>query len=113
MDIQETLRELEEILEQERKALRTLDMAVIDAAAERKRELDKSLNDLVAEGRGPSVADAPVLERVVAVAKENQLLLVHARACVRGALALLTGNQPDGYHPSATPAVPARVDIRG
>jgi hypothetical protein len=109
------LTDLERTLEVEASALRSLDRQGIDAAASRKVELDaelhsSSLDDL-------SQGDRPRLERIRRNALSNQLLLVHARACLQGVLSLATGLDLGPAYPAAPPSrsahAPVRLDVRG
>jgi hypothetical protein len=113
-NLQETLAELEGTLEEERQALRTLRTAAIDEAAARKTVLERCLREY-ASSHGPlGGAERNALERVRVAAKRNMVLLVHARSCVRGALAAVTGSLSGAGYPMAnTPRVaPLRFDVR-
>ncbi len=110
------LQDLERVLVEERSAIRKLDIDGIDNAATRKLELEAKLSAKIADGQTATMADHATLERVRAAARANQLLLVHARACIRGVVAIVSGRLPDAY--PATPATPAgapsvRVNMTG
>ena len=99
----EILIALERVLVEERSAIRKLDTAAIDAAATKKLEIEARLRASIANGARPSIEDHRLLERVRACARANQLLLVHARACVRGVVSILSGQLPDAYPAPAAP----------
>ena len=112
-ELTERLLELEALLAEESAALKRLDRDAIDASATRKLEIFERLQALLQCGAA-TPAHQPQLERVHKAALHNQLLLVHARDCVRGTLALLTG-EPAGARPSKPPAAPGgmRINVRG
>lgn len=88
------LEELQELLTEERLALRKLDRTGIELATERKLDLSARISE--ARAQSPVRDDCKeLLEMVKASAMTNQLLLVHARACVHGALALVHQQPPD------------------
>lgn len=104
------LTELEHVLVEERSAIRKLDTPVIEAAAQKKLELEARLSAKIAAGVRPTSEERATLERVHAAARANQLLLVHARACLRGVVAIVSGKQPDTYPAAAaTPSAGASV----
>jgi len=112
-DFQETLTELEGTLEDERRALRTLRRAAIDEAAGRKVALEKRLRELAASKVSLGPTERKSLERVRGAAQRNMMLLIHARTCVRGALAAVSGCLDGAYPTIRAPAVaPLRLDIR-
>ena len=101
------LKDLEHLLVEERSAIRKLDTTTIELAAIKKTELETKLSAAIAAGEKATKGDHEILERVRAAARANQLLLVHARACVRGVVALVSGKMPDAYPSVATAATPA------
>lgn len=108
-----TLDEIERVLESERLALRVLDLSGIEQASEKKRELERRLRDS-AFNLALSGDDRDRIRRVRETALANQLLLVHARACVRGALSLATGRPVDPYtSASSTSPGPLRLNVKG
>jgi hypothetical protein len=110
---QETLSELEGTLEEERQALRTLRRDEIDRAAARKVALELRLREFATSKASLGAAERKSLERVRGAAQRNMMLLIHARACVRGALAAVRGSFEGAYPTSRAPAVaPLRLDIR-
>lgn len=111
--IRTTLAEIQDVLEAERVALRTLDLPGIELAAERKKQLEERLREFGA--KGPLAEDERIaVSKVRDAALANQLLLVHARSCVRGALALATGQSSEPYaHASSASAGPLRVNLKG
>jgi hypothetical protein len=112
-----TLNEIERVLEDERVALRTLDVAVIERTTNDKARLDRQLSELAETGSfEPRHKDR--IQAIRDSAVHNQLLLAHARSCVRAGLAAATGAEPAGYakptsQPPAPAATPVRVDVRG
>jgi hypothetical protein len=125
MDKQATLQELDEIadamhrvLSDEFDALKRLDSLAVERAAGCKEVLTAQLAAL--HHRLP---DLPVVRstigKIQAASHANQALLVHARACIRGALELSTGNAADSAsyaRPNANGSGPSpalRFDIRG
>src|SRR5689334_17866882 len=110
------LQELERVLVEERSSIRKLDTNGIDLAAAKKIELEKKLTLAIESGVKPRKEDHELLERVRTAARANQLLLVHARACVRGVVSLVSGRLPDAYPASAgavasNPATAAAVRV--
>jgi hypothetical protein len=107
------LAQIDQVLEAERVALKTLDLPGIELAAERKQQLEEQLRTCTA-GVELGAEDRDAVLKVRTTALGNQLLLVHARACVRGALALATGQPAEPYaqHSNSTPG-PVRVNLRG
>jgi hypothetical protein len=109
-----TLRELEDTLATETDALRALDTPAIEAMAKKKESLNGNLRAFVDGGGKVSSEEAAILKRARGVAQSNQLLIVHARSCIRDALALVTGEKPAGYGaPRASKASAVCLDMRG
>ncbi len=106
------LKELERVLVEERSAIRKLDTDNIELAATKKTDLEAKLSTAIAAGESATMDDHAILERVRAAARANQLLLVHARACVRGVVALVSGKLPDAYPAVAAPAAAAAPAVR-
>jgi hypothetical protein len=120
---QDPLRELDEIagalhrvLADEFAALKKLDAEAVERATGCKEVLVEKLLALKAK-----LPDQPgvraTIGRIQTASQTNQALLIHARACLRGALELASGNAMESASYSRTPAngpAPAmRVDIRG
>lgn len=110
------LDELEVILEHERVALRTLDVPALEKTTADKARMDLQIGELARAGR----FEARHKERIKTVreaAVQNQLLLAHARSCVRAGIAFATGAEPAGYgKPTSQPpptSAPVRVNVRG
>lgn len=104
------LEELERVLKDEHRALRALDRDEIERAAERKLVLDARLRR--AE---PTAADLPALKRVRRAALDNQLLIVHARACLQSVIGMVTGDNFTTYPgtaPKRAVAEPMRLSVR-
>jgi hypothetical protein len=100
-----------EVLIQERSALRALDQAAIEAAMNEKLTLDAELRR-IADRDGLRPHDRARLEEVRLQADHNRLLLSHARSCVQGVLAALTGGALDGATRPSAPK-PLKLSIRG
>lgn len=124
MDKQATLQELEEIadamhrvLGDEFEALKRLDSAAVERAAGCKEVLTAQLAALHHRlPDSPSVRST--IGKIQAASHANQALLVHARACIRGALELSSGGaesvsyaRPNGN--GSTPSQALRFDVRG
>lgn len=90
-DVDDSLGELERLLEEETAALRKLDKDAIDRIATAKSELCDRLTASAARHPLSGQADRLRLERIRHKALHNQVLLVHARDSVRGVIALFTG----------------------
>lgn len=103
------LAELQEVLAQERRALERLDRASMEHLAERKLELDAQLRASAKISElGP--VDLQALKRMRAAALSNQLLLVHARSCIRGIISLVTREQVP-RHPGVEASTPPPVAL--
>lgn len=96
--------ELEQVLRDEATALKKLDRAGIDRAA----ELKDKLAPLLAEARAELTPEKRgALERLRKAALRNHMLLAHARDSVRQVLATAAGRP-------STPALGGlRLDVRG
>jgi len=95
-DLDATLRQLEQVLAEEHRALRTLDTKTLEQCARDKAELCDRLTRM-----HPPATDSwrTRLARVRARLLDNQILLVHARDITRGLVQLHTG-APAGYGPA-------------
>jgi hypothetical protein len=111
--LREILDELDEVLLAERRALRSLDAGAVQAVAEQKVDTNRRLREILA-CTTPTKADVEQLQRVLDRLKTNQILLVHARSCVRGTLEASTGRSVSDL-PTTRPPAPmsVRVDVRG
>jgi hypothetical protein len=113
--LSDILTDLEHTLSIEASALRSLDRQGIDAAASRKLDLDAELHATSLDAL--SEDDRPRVERIQRIALSNQLLLVHARACLQGVLSLATGLDLGPAYPASPPSrsapAPVRLDVRG
>jgi hypothetical protein len=107
------LDELEALLDREREALRRLDQAALAETTEHKLHLDEQLTRLAALVQ-PTSLERDQLAHIKRSARINQLLLVHARSCVQGALQLATGEayQTPSLRQSPTTQNPVAVNIR-
>ncbi len=108
------LDEFEQILGDEREALRRLDRTAIEQAAERKLALDVRLKQLPI----PNAASDSAVTRLTSLRRsaiENQRLLAHARACTQGVLQMLAGATLPGAGGQASKVAPRplAVNIRG
>jgi hypothetical protein len=106
------LAELEKVLREEHRALRVLDHAAIERASEQKLLLDERLR---AAEANKTAADLPALQRVKRLALDNQLLIVHARACLQSIIGMVTGENFTTYPGTAAKrSVPApfRLNVR-
>jgi len=104
------LEELERVLKDEHRALRVLDRDAIERAAELKLALDARLRKTE-----PLAADLPALKRVRRAALDNQLLIVHARACLQSVIGMVTGDNFTTYPgtaPKRAAAEPLRLSVR-
>jgi hypothetical protein len=105
-DLDDSLGELERLLEEETAALRELDRDAIDRIAQSKLVVCERLSAR-ARTNGPTssaraTADRSRLDRIRHKALYNQVLLVHARDSVRGVLALLTGETSGSSRPGSS-----------
>jgi hypothetical protein len=78
------LDQLQELLGQETEALRKLDHRALDALTSRKVELLGVVGNLARNGATSGTLSR--LAKIRGVALDNQLLMIHARELVRGAL---------------------------
>lgn len=112
-DPDQLLTELEALLHDEAQALMRLDRDAIERSAARKLELMQALD---ASARASETPRARVrrVERLRRRLIDNQLLIVHARDCVRGLIGAVTGD-PGVYGESAPRARHDGVslDVRG
>ncbi len=121
MDLQDTLEELEEtlstleaVLATEFKALKCLDAAGIETATSQKLILDAKLRSFVG-----NVPDRPAIResmtRLRSAAQVNQALLIHARACLRGAIEMASGGSVESisYARPLSESAPVRINLRG
>jgi flagellar biosynthesis/type III secretory pathway chaperone len=101
--------ELERVLNDEARALKGLDRAGIDRAAEEKSKL---LGELAAVRGELEAEHRPALERIRKLALRNHMLLAHARDSVRQVLSTASGRTGSG-RPSSPLLGGLRVDVRG
>ncbi|HZU82669.1 MAG TPA: hypothetical protein VE987_07125 [Polyangiaceae bacterium] len=104
--------ELEQLLRDEREAIRRLDGARVLAHAERKEAIVASLR-----GADLSTEDAARLRALAPALRHNSVLLAHARDVLRDAIAATRAEQsasPMG-HPAqpAAAAAPRMISVRG
>ena len=101
--------ELERVLHAEARALKGLDRAGIDRAAEEKTKL---LGELAAARRDMKPEHRPALERIRKMALRNHMLLAHARDSVRQVLSTASGRTGSG-RPSSPLLGGLRLNVRG
>ncbi len=108
----DALTELEQLLREEREAIRRLDGASVLAFAERKEALVRSLQK---DGAAISKEDAIRLRALTPMLRHNSVLLAHARDILRDSLvALRVQMRPvvkDQTRPMAAP--PRILSVRG
>lgn len=90
------LEQLEQLLAEEKEALTKLDRDTIERLAKAKLQVDERLNAVV-KLCPLDESHLTLLKRVKSEALANQLLLVHARACVQGVLSLFAPEVNPGY----------------
>ncbi len=112
------LDEIERILDEERDGLRRLDRAVIDRCAQRKTDLESTLRSVLCHAK-PGELHRARMERLKAAALVNQMLIAQARNCLRGILAIASG-QSTGVDVTTTAssaprtvAGPRRILVQG
>jgi len=113
-DFETTLGALEQVLKDEYQALTRLDGAEIEKATLVKQSLDAKLRGFAGE-----LPDRPAirasLDRLRTSAQVNQALLIHARACLRGAIETAGGgsSEPLSYARPLSLSAPVRINLRG
>ena len=118
-----TLQQLDEIagalhrvLADEFEALKKMDADAVERAAGLKEALIEKLAALKAKlPDHPSVR--ATIGRIQVASQANQALLIHARACLRGAIEIASGSAMErasySRTPGSGPAPALKVDIRG
>ncbi len=101
------LSDLTDILMRERKALESMDVKRVEELSQSKLRCLSALETATLEEK--KQIDKRDVHEVLTLARDNQRLLVHARACIRGALAALAGTASGD---NRTPA-PVRINVRG
>lgn len=112
--LSQALADLESILEREALALRRLDREEIDRLTSEKVAVQGRLETLKGTA-SPAPSEGPRLEKIRKLALQNQLLLVHARDCVRGLIATMTGAEVGSYPTTRPPprSSALRLNLRG
>jgi hypothetical protein len=100
------LAELSELLRSEREALRVMDVAKVESLSESKLACLNAIETASMAERG--TVEKSAVTNVIALARDNQRLLVHARTCIRGALEALAGVSTGEGNPA-----PVRLNVRG
>ena len=116
IELDEVAGALHRVLADEFEALKKMDAVAVEHAAVLKEALIEKLAALKSK-----LPDHPgvraTISRIQVASQANQVLLVHARACLRGAIELASGSAMERASYSRTPAsgpAPAlKVDIRG
>lgn len=106
MSPEQALDRIDQLLDEERAALRRLDGARVDALTDEKAALVRALQECVAER--PDLA--PRLRVTAAGLRRNAVLLAHARDCLRDVLSSfqdVPGTRANGAAP------PTRLSLRG
>ena len=121
-ELTQTLESLESVLAREFRALVALDGDAIEQTTAEKLQLEEALRAAPTPATG-TLRLRSSLERVKASAQINQALMVHARACIHGALRIATGTsaEPPCYGPvTSAPSAqlpdgstPVRVNLKG
>jgi hypothetical protein len=116
LELDEIAGALHRVLADEFEALKKMDAEAVERAAVLKEALIEKLSALKSKlPDHPSVR--ATIGRIQTASQANQALLVHARACLRGALELASGSAMEHVSYSRTPGSgpsPAlKVDIRG
>lgn len=98
------LSDLTDILMRERKALEAMDVKSVEELSQNKLRCLSALETATPEEKRH--IDKREVHEVLTLARDNQRLLVHARACIRGALAALAGT-------GTGESRPVRLNVRG
>jgi hypothetical protein len=118
MDLTQAVNRIEELLVEEREAIRRLDSERVANAAAEKEAL---LAQLAGAPSAERTHVAPRLRGLIPALRHNGVLLAHARDCVRDALIVLGQSPPpedlnarDLAHPNASLARPGqRISVTG
>ncbi len=111
-DAQRILLRLDDVLDEERDALRLLDSRAVERIAQEKMDLDSALEQATREGNAS--VDPELVESVRSKVQDNQILLIHARNCVRATLEAVTGRQEESFESNRPPPrASVRVDMKG
>ena len=97
------LTRLEQILEEEAEALRTVDVHGIDRAAQAKEALQPALAEVLGTPMSPD--EHARLGRIRDRARQNQVRLAATLSTVRGLLRALVSEAPPSYGPRSEPAI--------
>jgi hypothetical protein len=102
---------MEQLLVEERAAIRRLDSVRVEAIADEKERLFELFREVI-----PGRADLfPRLKKLVSDLRHNGVLLAHGRDCLRDAIAAARGEPPPsvGGRPVPTPRPGSRVSVTG
>jgi hypothetical protein len=107
---EETLDRLDQLLDEERAALRRLDGQQVAAIADEKSSLIHGLQRVGLADRHDLV---PRIRALAAGLRHNAVLLAHARDCLRDVQSAFRAPAPSFPSPSPAPGAPARLSLRG
>lgn len=88
-----TVDELRRLLLDEREALKAFDTARVELLSRQIGPLEEALREAYQNRRPTGTEERAALVEVRELALRNQVLLVHARACVQGIVACLTSHR--------------------
>jgi hypothetical protein len=116
-DLSLALTETEQVLRDEHEALCRLDAVAIEEATAKKLLLRDRLAALGAAGK-PAASARKRLVAIKKAAQQNHGMLLHARACIQGAIDVVAGRRtgPCTYRkapPSGATTEPLRVNVKG
>lgn len=109
----DAITELEQLLREERDAIRRLDGGRVLSYAERKESIVRSIKDGC--GGKLSEEDARRLRALAPALRQNSILLAHARDVLRDALVAARAELGPGVTAQARPAaaIPRMISVRG
>ncbi len=109
--LEQLLAAYQELLNEERQALRSLDHSKLIELTRRKEIIAEALAEL----RDSSISTAATRDLVRALqaqAEENRLLISHAKACVSRCIDYVTGN-PATYSRTTSESRPGMLHVKG
>lgn len=104
---EQALDQIDQLLEEERTAIRLLDGERVQAICDEKLALMQNLQTLL-DGREDL---APKLQSITAGLRRNAVLLANARDCLRDVLAAIPGAPQPALNAAST--APIRLSLRG
>ena len=116
IELDEVAGALHRVLADEFEALKKMDADAVERAAAIKEALIEKLSALKSKlPDHPSVR--ATIGRIQVASQANQALLIHARACLRGAIEIASGSAMErasySRTPGSGPSPALKVDIRG